>query len=107
MLTFSKDASPENAFFMQPEEESINQNVLFIHASVSLMKQYLREVASPEFGKSKERVAKVISMFQKMLDFLNMEGENYEEQGITALDSPFNLAENDSGNYKKREIQMR
>ena len=63
MLTFSKDASPENAFFMQPEEESINQNVLFIHASVSLMKQYLREVASPEFGKSKERVAKVISMF--------------------------------------------
>jgi len=70
------------------------------------MKQYLMEVASPEFGKSKERVAKVIGMFQKMLNFLNMEGESYSEEDLsfTALDSPFNLAENDSGNYKKREI---
>jgi hypothetical protein len=65
----------------------------------------LQEVASPEFGKSKERVARIIGMFHKMLNFLNMEEEvNEGGDEFTALDSPFNLAENDSGNYKKREI---
>jgi hypothetical protein len=38
ILTFDKDASPENAFFINPEDEKVTKNVLFIHASVSLMK---------------------------------------------------------------------
>jgi hypothetical protein len=38
ILTFDKDPSPENAFFIYPEDDKITKNVLFIHASVSLMK---------------------------------------------------------------------
>jgi len=38
LLTFSKEFSPENAFFIHPETTSNQKNVLFIHASVNLMK---------------------------------------------------------------------
>jgi hypothetical protein len=38
LLTFSKEFSPENAFFVIPETPSNQKNVLFVHASVNLMK---------------------------------------------------------------------
>lgn len=44
LLSFSKEISPENAFFISPEDPDILKNVLLIHSSVTLLKQYLREV---------------------------------------------------------------
>jgi hypothetical protein len=37
-LTFMKEPSPENAFFVIPEETENQKQVLFAHASINLMK---------------------------------------------------------------------
>ena len=107
-LTFMKDPSPENAFFIIPEDPDNQKNVLFAHASVNLMKQYLREVTMKTFGLSLERVYKVNDVFQQILNFLSMK----EEDELTELtqkefDAPFNLEENDLAGQRVTQVRLR
>ena len=43
-MKFSKEKSPENAFFIIPEDTHNLKNALLIHVRVALLKQYLHEV---------------------------------------------------------------
>ena len=59
VLSFSKNSSFENAFFIYPESEESLKSVLRVHVSVNLMNSYLPEITSSELGTSKERVKKI------------------------------------------------
>ena len=59
VLSFSKNSSFENAFFIYPESEDSLKSVLRVHVSVNLMNSYLPEITSSELGTSKERVKKI------------------------------------------------
>ena len=75
LLGFAKQPSFENAFFIFPETEENLKDILYIHVSVNLLNSFLAEICSKDFGVSRERVKKIESVLQGMIEYMEPETE--------------------------------
>jgi len=94
VLSFSKQPSYENAFFIYPEPESSLRSVLHVHVSVNLINSYLPEIASSELGVSKERVKKIQQVLIELSNWLEEEKDVLTPEQQTMLEMPYSLEVN-------------
>lgn len=66
-----------------------------IHVSVSLINSYLSEIASKDFGISKERVQKVKSVLLEFINWLEEEKDFLMPDEQTLLEAPYTLEVNE------------
>lgn len=105
VLSFSKQPSFENAFFIYPEQENMLKQVLQVHVSVNLMNSYLAEIASPDLGVSKERVTKIMHVLIDLTVWLEEEKDFITPDEQVMLDAPYSLKANEVIAGRKRRVQ--
>lgn len=62
--------SNENAFFINPEQKSVLQNILFIQTANNILRKYLPTICSRTLEMSKEKQTKITEVMQRIEKFL-------------------------------------
>ena len=105
MLSFSKNPSFENAFFIYPEAQQALRGTLRVHVSVNLMNSFLPEIASPDLGASKERVKKIEQVLIELCNWLEEEKDFLTPDEQVMLEAPYSLELNEIIQGRKRRVQ--
>lgn len=62
--------SNENAFFINPEQKSVLQNILFIQTANNILRKYLPTICSRTLEISKDKQTKIYEVMQRIEKFL-------------------------------------
>ena len=104
MLSFQKQPSFENAFFIYPESEESLKSVMYVHVSVNMINSFLMDISSPDLGTSKEQVKKIEKVLIELGEWLEEEKDFITPDEQILLDMPYSLEVNRIILGRKRRV---